>query len=379
MTLQPDDEAFLRRWETTDHPQNRSLDYMRDFACPECGHRACEQLDATFWQVSFTCEKCVPNASPLNLDTSKKAWLKVRDDERAAYISPETVTDILGGRTVVWRRHLRLTGSRYATSFGAVYKTLFQALRATAEEDDRLGELQLRRRTDLDDLLGFPMVRPFEFRGQESIAMGNRKLASSVGVFSLPAGEPWSCPWAGECAAYCYAKKEEQWPGVRSARERNYLQSQKESFVSDMVGWLRIHADRVRAFRPHESGDFYSQPYVEKWVKIAEQSPHVQFYTYTKSLGLKLEPLEDLPNFTVIKSYGGTLDNNARVGIDTRVDNYAKVVDDTSKVGSGEAICQATAAADVEEDKICGVTCTYCWGKTSDGKRYQVRVCFLKH
>jgi hypothetical protein len=35
--------------------------------------------------------------------------------------------------------------------------------------------------------------------------------------------------------------------------------------------------------RIHESGDMYSQAYLNKWIEIAKQMPHVFFYTYTKA------------------------------------------------------------------------------------------------
>ena len=48
-----------------------------------------------------------------------------------------------------------------------------------------------------------------------------------------------------------------------------------------MIASLRTAFARV--MRTHVNGDFYEIPYIEKWQKIAEALPQVQFFAYTRS------------------------------------------------------------------------------------------------
>ena len=75
----------------------------------------------------------------------------------------------------------------------------------------------------------------------------------------------------------------------------NLKETYKTTFVDDMVTYIK--ANKIKVFRPHDSGDFYDGDYVKKWAKIAKQCPKVVFFGYTKSLELNLEPLTRLPNF----------------------------------------------------------------------------------
>lgn len=49
-----------------------------------------------------------------------------------------------------------------------------------------------------------------------------------------------------------------------------------------------IHANqrRIRMLRIHESGDFYSQEYLNAWYTLARTFPAITFYAYTKSFHL---------------------------------------------------------------------------------------------
>ena len=68
---------------------------------------------------------------------------------------------------------------------------------------------------------------------------------------------------------------------VNPYRARMYEISKKEDFVSIMT--LFITKSKRKIIRMHESGDYYSQDYLNKWINIAENLPEVIFYAYTKS------------------------------------------------------------------------------------------------
>ena len=127
---------------------------------------------------------------------------------------------------------------------------------------------------------------------------GNKKLVPNDDVkfliWSLPPVE--TCPFrTGLCERFCYAKKAwKQYPNVRAAWTRNYNATHAETFVSEMIDTIEhelnrpsVKAAKQLVVRIHESGDFYSKEYAEKWLKIAshfENIPKVKFMAYTKSV-----------------------------------------------------------------------------------------------
>lgn len=130
------------------------------------------------------------------------------------------------------------------------------------------------------------------------ISKGNKKLNPTKKVkymiFNLPAQK--TCPFAtNACKKACYAKKAEKcYPSVLPCRENNYFLSMQDTFVVDMIVTINnmlntpsySKAKHV-IFRIHESGDFYSQEYVNKWETIINYFKHVKklkFVAYTKSI-----------------------------------------------------------------------------------------------
>ena len=131
-----------------------------------------------------------------------------------------------------------------------------------------------------------------------SISDGNKKLVSSPVtrflIWSLPAVK--TCPFrTAQCEHSCYARKAEKaYPDCLPAREKNLLFSRSPLFVPFMVRALHYVA-ALPAYRSakhitvriHESGDFYSVDYLEKWLDIAaacRDIPNMDFAAYTKSL-----------------------------------------------------------------------------------------------
>ena len=116
-----------------------------------------------------------------------------------------------------------------------------------------------------------------------------------------------SCPWAGECAKFCYAQKGAYiWSNVKPAFERRLDATKRDDFVDVMI--TEIRKKKANRIRIHDSGDFYSFKYFKKWMEIAKKCPDVLFYAYTKSLpivNLTIKPI----NLKIIQSYGGKLDH----------------------------------------------------------------------
>lgn len=147
---------------------------------------------------------------------------------------------------------------------------------------------------------------------------------SRIFNFTIPAFQTKegfrTCPMAGVCASGCYAKMGAYvWPKVYAKHAENLALTQTESFVSAMSDEIkRVKPDLVRI---HDAGDFYSAEYLDKWLKIIQSFPNVQFYAYTKSVSL-IKSAGILPsNFTVIFSLGGKEDSK----IDPTTDRHSRV------------------------------------------------------
>jgi hypothetical protein len=138
-----------------------------------------------------------------------------------------------------------------------------------------------------------------------------------------------TCPQAGVCGAFCYAKNGTyNFPDVKKAHLEKL-----EWVLNDLNGWaeaVRSELTKEKYFggyvRIHDGGDFFSQAYAEAWFRIARNSPHVNFYSYTKEVKLFKEILAGkLPkNFTLIYSFGGKQDHM----IDREVDRHSDVFPD---------------------------------------------------
>jgi hypothetical protein len=152
-----------------------------------------------------------------------------------------------------------------------------------------------------------------------------RKLYS----FSTLSG--WTCPYAMECESRvvyngngftiqdgkdtqfrCFSASQEViFPAVREARLRNYelltLAAQDmQATVDTILAQIPQDAEIIRL---HVAGDFKSQNYFDAWLSVAKQTPHINYYAYTKSLPFWVARLGQIPsNFVLTASYGGRKD-----------------------------------------------------------------------
>lgn len=163
-----------------------------------------------------------------------------------------------------------------------------------------------------------------------------------------------TCPNAGICAQYCYARNGTyMFSNVRAAHTANLdrVLGDPEQWVSDMIaelskrkyrptrkprvlpmpiedvderlrGWVRWGGAAVRI---HDSGDFFAEWYLDLWVRIAGHFPDILFYAYTKEVAMLRG--RDLPwNLRVLFSTGGQQDHL----IDPDVDRHADVFPDVA-------------------------------------------------
>jgi hypothetical protein len=138
-----------------------------------------------------------------------------------------------------------------------------------------------------------------------------KKTSKSLGLrvfnFGIPAYKSASgkltCPFADACVKFCYAKKGAYiWSNVQPAFEKRYQLSKTDDFVNIMN--QEIAKKRPDYVRVHDSGDYYSKAYLDKWLAVVIHNPNVRFYSYTNCVEmLKNANLPD--NYDIIFSDSG--------------------------------------------------------------------------
>ena len=185
------------------------------------------------------------------------------------------------------------------------------------------------------------------------ISDGNKKIDKACKVWNLPTTV---CFGKGKQCKGCYAKKAEYlYPAVMPCRTNNLKASVKSSFVFLMN--LKLKFTRKTLFRIHESGDFYSQVYLNKWVEICINNPKINFYGYSKKFDtLDFNLLNSLENVNIINSIPKGILNFGNA-------DYCK--DLVKNKGFYQCPCE------IDETVKCMKNCFVCL--------HAEKVCFIKH
>jgi len=158
----------------------------------------------------------------------------------------------------------------------------------------------------------------------------SKELNVRVFNFGIPAYKSASgkltCPMAQECVKFCYAKKGAYiWSNVQPAFEKRYQLSKTDSFISKMMD--EIDKKKPDYVRVHDSGDYYSKKYLQKWIDIAIMNPKVKFYSYTNCVDMLKNV--DLPNnYDIIYSDSG----KQKHLIDQNKDRHTKIFHDHNEL-----------------------------------------------
>jgi hypothetical protein len=123
-------------------------------------------------------------------------------------------------------------------------------------------------------------------------------------AFSLPAGPLFSCPGATDACTDCYAMKYRHlFSNVQAAFAKNWLLIKKFEKKKDTNGavkaLLEMISDDAKVFRIHESGDFYSQWYINVWAEVVKQRKDITFWAYTRSFDFDFSKLTKQKNFAL--------------------------------------------------------------------------------
>jgi len=170
-------------------------------------------------------------------------------------------------------------------------------------------------------------------------SMGNAKLSKRL-IFNLPAG--YSCPSAGVCKTMadrttgkimdlpqltgtdadeyrCFAAMAETRPSVREARWHNWdlirqvMYQESDGALERLTNLIEMSIDsypELELTRVHESGDYWTDLYMQAWFNVARNNEHKRFYSFTKSLGMWLANESLRPdNYYLTASHGGISDH----------------------------------------------------------------------
>jgi len=143
------------------------------------------------------------------------------------------------------------------------------------------------------------------------LSNGKRKIGppDEVRAFNLPLSV---CSDNGiaslACRACCYAhdltKGNFECVGTRASNNLSLIA--RDDFAELMIGAILDCGGRF--FKIHIFGEFFSVAYIESWVRICKELPHVTFWTYTRAwrktaLVQPLSELSRLPNIQVLLSF----------------------------------------------------------------------------
>ena len=165
------------------------------------------------------------------------------------------------------------------------------------------------------DVLPAPRVSDGNEKMEKTSKVLKRLLGrrAKVVAFNIPASIDFrvgdaefnTCPQAGACKSVCYARAGRfAMPDSIGMRVDNLWSTLRPDFVDRLTE--SSVASKATHVRIHDSGDFYSQSYVDAWVNIAKALPDVVFYAYTKSLDLEYSAAPG--NLRIVQSEGGKLD-----------------------------------------------------------------------
>jgi hypothetical protein len=158
---------------------------------------------------------------------------------------------------------------------------------------------------DLDDLAKQITTRPRAILGTNAKMSKSATEGEIVYDLTLPAlsgivvdeetgdfVEITTCPGAGECQLFCYARKGGyvMFPAssMSAAQALNFLVNDPEGYtdrvnkeIQQVKGKADKHGIRL-VVRWHDAGDFFSKEYLDLAYDVARNNPDVKFYAYTK-------------------------------------------------------------------------------------------------
>jgi len=183
-----------------------------------------------------------------------------------------------------------------------------------------------------------------------TFSLGNKKISGNTLIFNLPAGAGPQGSCQQTCPS-CYARKAEKMrPAVLRARRRNLecLQEYGLESLRQAVHYL-VNLHPVKAIRIHESGDFFSREYLNRWQYIAEglKPMGIPLWTYSKSYSRT--DIDRTDNLNLVES----ILPDGEINFGTR--DYVEYKQEKFDI----PICPATLS-EAKQDFICNRDCHWC-------------------
>ena len=189
---------------------------------------------------------------------------------------------------------------------------------------------------DLDDLARQITTRPRTILGTNAKMEKSATEGEIIYDLTLPAlsglvvdedtgdfVEITTCPGAGACQLFCYARKGGyvMFPAssMSAAQALNFLVNNPSGYtdkVNAEIAALKTKTDKHNiqlVVRWHDAGDFFSKEYLDLAYGVARNNPDVQFYAYTK-MG-DVATAGGPPNFTMNFSSGSKRGEEKKVEI----------------------------------------------------------------
>jgi hypothetical protein len=158
---------------------------------------------------------------------------------------------------------------------------------------------------DLDDLAAQITTRPRAILGTNAKMEKSKTEGEIIYDLTLPAlsgivvdedtgdfVEITTCPGAGACQLFCYARKGGyvMFPAssMSAAQALNFLVNDPEGYtarVNQEINTIKAKTDKAGVqlvVRWHDAGDFFSKQYLDLAYGVAQANPDVKFYAYTK-------------------------------------------------------------------------------------------------
>ena len=190
------------------------------------------------------------------------------------------------------------------------------------------------RKFDLDKLKAAIITRPTKLLKQnEKITHSGGETAQYYNI-GLPALKGLAvnektgdfivvdtCPGAGACKVYCYAKKGGyvQWKASSMSQTKvlNFLLNDPQGFKAKLESEIQTEVDKFAkkgakvVIRWHDAGDFFSPDYVDLAYSVARKFHQVDFYAYTKMANVATGNKPD--NFKMNFSMGATPEQEKQI------------------------------------------------------------------
>ena len=145
------------------------------------------------------------------------------------------------------------------------------------------------------------------FTQNSKIVKTGKKMNVRLFNFGIPAYMSMTglktCPFAQECVEFCYGLGGcYQFSNVKPAFEKRLAVTLTSNFIT--LATNEIIRKKIEFLRVHDTGDYYSEEYLQKWFKIARLNPEVNFYSYTNNVEM-IKKSKIPENFDFIfSSYG---------------------------------------------------------------------------